>query len=244
MQDRYVGDIGDFIKLALLRALRPGCRLGVAWWLYPDETHNKDGRHIAYLQEASKWRDLDPDLFDGLAQIIKTGDRRVSALQRAGFLPDAIFCDRLIPTKGTPDERRRDREAWLSHVKADLAECDLIFLDPDNGLQPDSFDLGVVASGKSVGLAQLDELKDQGRTLVVYHHQTRRKGGHVAELEYWAERLRGKGFGTVDAIRSRPYSARAFFLLDASPDLRDCAHRFTQKWSAWLSWHPDTSAAQ
>jgi hypothetical protein len=35
MQNRYVGDIGDYLKLGILRALSRGHRLGVAWWLYP-----------------------------------------------------------------------------------------------------------------------------------------------------------------------------------------------------------------
>jgi len=39
MQNRYVGDIGDLLKLGILRALSPGYRLGVAWWLFPDERH-------------------------------------------------------------------------------------------------------------------------------------------------------------------------------------------------------------
>ena len=42
MQDRYVGDIGDYLKLSILRTLSPGYRLGVAWWLFPDEAHNED----------------------------------------------------------------------------------------------------------------------------------------------------------------------------------------------------------
>ena len=33
MQDRYVGDIGDYLKLGILRALSPGYRIGIAWWL-------------------------------------------------------------------------------------------------------------------------------------------------------------------------------------------------------------------
>ena len=49
MQNRYVGDIGDYLKLGILRALSPKYRLGVAWWIYPDETHNADGQHIGYL---------------------------------------------------------------------------------------------------------------------------------------------------------------------------------------------------
>lgn len=39
MQDRYVGDIGDFGKYGLLRALcAHDLSLGVVWYLVPDES--------------------------------------------------------------------------------------------------------------------------------------------------------------------------------------------------------------
>lgn len=240
MQDRYAGDIGDFIKLALLRVLQPGRNLGVAWWLFPDESHNGDGRHVSYLQQPSQWRALDPELFDGLACIVASGNRQVSALQDAGFLPNALFYDSVIPTGTNPAIRRANRKAWFEKLRNDLDSCDLVFLDPDNGFETASFSPGAVAAGKCVSLAQLTALAQPGRSLVVYHHHTRRKGGHIEELKYWAERLRGAGFATVDAIRSRPFSPRAFFLLNASPDLRERANRLAAQWSDWLSWHPDT----
>ncbi len=68
MQNRYVADIGDYLKLGILRALLPGYRLGVAWWLFPDESHNQDGRHVGYLQRPEQWRHFDPMLFDVLAE--------------------------------------------------------------------------------------------------------------------------------------------------------------------------------
>ena len=49
MQDRYTGDICDYAKDGLLRALGDGHRLGIAWYLYPNESHNADGKHTAYL---------------------------------------------------------------------------------------------------------------------------------------------------------------------------------------------------
>ena len=58
MQDRYVGDIGDYLKLGILRALSPGYRIGIAWWPYPDESHNRDGRHIGYLHRPDQWRTM------------------------------------------------------------------------------------------------------------------------------------------------------------------------------------------
>lgn len=70
MQDRYVGDLGDFVKYGLLRAICGTKRLGVAWYLHPDAGPAGDGRHTAYLQDPSEWRHLDADLFDVLGGLI------------------------------------------------------------------------------------------------------------------------------------------------------------------------------
>ena len=59
MQDRYAGDIGDFMKLGLIRALvagDPPRRLGVNWYLCADESHNADGKHIGYLDPIGNLR--------------------------------------------------------------------------------------------------------------------------------------------------------------------------------------------
>ncbi len=81
MQDRYVGDIGDFVKLAILRALSLGRRLGVGWWLHPDSGPPGDGRHIGYLDEPAVWRHLDPELFDALRGVVRSGRRQVAVLE-------------------------------------------------------------------------------------------------------------------------------------------------------------------
>ena len=60
MQDRYVGDIGDFAKYGLLRAIRNGRRLGVAWYLHPDQGPEGDGGHIQYLSRPGEFEKLDP----------------------------------------------------------------------------------------------------------------------------------------------------------------------------------------
>ena len=239
MQDRYVGDIGDYVKQAILRALMPGYHLGIAWWLYPDEAHNSDGRHIGYLSQPGLWRSYDPELFDSLAAVVAQGRRRVQALQDASILANATYCDEIIPTTGSPADRRAGRSAWFNRVRTQLADCDLVFADPDNGLETAGFSPGALVGGKCIAFAEVAALATPNRTLVIYHHQTRRKGGHIAELAHWAERLRGLGFGTVDAIRSRPYSPRAFFILDAPPPIRMRAAQLVARWQGHLSWHED-----
>ena len=243
MQDRYVGDVGDYAKLALLRALSPGRRLGVAWWRYPDESHTADGRHIDYLNQPPRWRHLDPELFDGLSRIVHAGERKLAALQAEGLLGEAVFCDEMMPTRLSSARLRVEREAWFARVQARLAACDLVFVDPDNGLEPAGYSLGAASGGKCVSVAQLRSLSAPGRALIVYHHQTRRKGGHLAELAYWTERLRREAFDAVDVIRARSYSPRAFFLLNASNDVRRRAELLVQRWEERMSWHTGPAEA-
>ena len=241
MQNRYVGDIGDYLKLGILRALSPGYRLGVAWWLFPDEAHNGDGRHIGYLNRPEQWRHFDPDLFDILVGVVSSGQRNVRALEASNILPGAIFADEVIPSDGSLAQRRQARHEWFVWMKDNLTEADLFFVDPDNGLEPAGYSHGSAKAGKSVLLSELRELARPGRCLIVYHHHSRRKGGHQCEIMHWAERLRAAGFATVDALRAKPYSPRAYFLLNASPDIRRRAEQISLDWQGWITCHPDNS---
>jgi len=93
MQNRYVGDIGDYLKISILRNLSPGYRLGVAWWLFPDESHNGDGRHVGYLMRPDRWRHFDPELFDALHRVVSSGQRNVRVLQALNLIPGATYAD-------------------------------------------------------------------------------------------------------------------------------------------------------
>ena len=239
MQNRYVGDIGDYLKLGILRALSPGHRLGVAWWLHPDEDHNKDGRHIGYLQRPDQWRHYDPSLFDILAGIVASGQRAVRTLEAASILPGATFASEVMPSNRPVAERRKAHQEWFTRAVQKLSDADLVFIDPDNGLQPDGFSHGSAKAGKSVLINELLEFARPGRCLIVYHHQTRRTGGHHTELEYWGDRLRGSGFTTVDALRAKPYSPRVYFLLNAPPDIRQRAEQLEVRWQGRITWHPN-----
>jgi hypothetical protein len=94
-------------------------------------------------------------------------------------------------------------------------------------------------AGKSVLLTELHELARPGRCLIVYHHQSRRKGGHQCEIIYCAERLRASGFATVDALRAKPYSPRVYFLLNAPLDVQRRAKQIAVDWQEWFTWHAD-----
>jgi hypothetical protein len=293
MQHRYVGDFGDYVKLAILRALSPGRYLGIAWWLFPDESHNGDGRHLCYLDQPQKWREFDPSLFDSLYAIRKKGKRDIAYLEQ--LLPGGtLFASEAIPSDTQPYSCRPEkRQQWFQHVMEQLGGANLVFLDPDNGIEPCGFKSTQKKSGKSVSFTEIDCLaragrdkftwevgdvewewvpdpmakpiiapehveearrqlreRQQGRTdgssegsrprrLVIYHHQTRRKDGHLAELDYLAKRLKEKTKLQVSgALRASPWSPRAFFMLDADAPLIERAEQIARTWQPHITWHP------
>jgi hypothetical protein len=224
MQDRYAGDVGDFGKLALLRALGPHRRLGICWYRTEGSgERTNDGRHLDYLDRAARFRSLDAELFDRLSQYVADfragrAKRSIAALQGLGVLPaGTIFHGETCPAEPA-------RGDWAARMVEAVTGADLVFLDPDNGLE------GQTCGPKSASVAELVALRAPGRALLLYHHQTRLGGGAEAEVRLIRSRLRRRGFDPVVALRLRPYSSRFYFLLDANDELRRRLARFADAW--------------
>jgi hypothetical protein len=219
-------------------------RLGVAWWLFPDENHNGDGSHRKYLQHPNVWRRVDRNLFDALKIIDNKKRRDVRALQHSSILRNTLFASELIPSDLRPFEQRPSaRRRWLAEVKARLSKCDLIFLDPDNGIAPDGLRLTRRRAGKSVTVDEIAELA-RNRPTVVYHHQTRRVGGQLSEMRALATRLRKRGIRVSGALRAKPWSPRVFFILNANRELQKRAEAIAELWDSRISWHSDVELSR
>lgn len=227
MQDRYFGDIGDFAKYGLLRAVttgEPPLRLAVLWYLVPDESHNDDGRHVDYLEPTTanlaRFRDCDPELFDKLGDLVRTGTRSVSAVPEHALLPSGtVYHDAPLDYSRVPREDRAAlRERWLTGALDTADGADVVFLDPDNGLE--------------VGCSPCDDLGPKytyyddvsrippAKTLVVYQHSARTPGvPFLKQLETRMEDLRSCLHRPQDAffaMRWRRVSARAYIFATAS----------------------------
>jgi hypothetical protein len=179
MQDRYVGDVGDFAKYALLRRLcgqsgEREIRLGVVWCLFPDEDHTNDGRHISYLY-SPKYLDLDNQLLVALRTLVESGQRRVSSVATAGILPpETVFFDAYLSTMA-PDNlgRIRQRSTWLEGCVSLTRHCQLTFFDPDNGLEAQSVPKHHSKAGKYIYWDELIPFWQRGSALLIYHHLNR-----------------------------------------------------------------------
>ena len=189
MQNRYTGDIGDFSKLGLLRALQSaGFSIGLNWYLTPDETHNSDGRHVDYLYQ-NEYRECDPSLWLGLKAIVDEDTREVRFMEKDNILKATFFSDCLDFSDGDgcgkrkckpKAERAALRGDWFGRSLARLAGKDIVCVDPDNGLVVPSAK-GKPKENKYVLPEELASYSAQGSTVVYYQHKARYKDEHYAK---------------------------------------------------------------
>jgi hypothetical protein len=181
-------------------------KLGVHWYLVPDESHNDDGKHIDYLirtkENLTRFRVCDPQLFDRLGAVLPRG-RNVAAIEQGDVLPaDTRYFNRPLSfqdTHGTPsrDARLARRAEWSAAAVEELSECEVVFLDPDNGLEGQTA-RHALSGPKYVYYDELRGLMESGRSLVVYQHLDRKESAE-------------------DQIRSRTEDLRQALSLDVSP---------------------------
>ena len=168
MKNQYVGDVNDYRKYGLIRALcgedKDALRLGVLWLLTPDDKRN-DGNILGYLDRPEQWRDYDQPLFDQLHSIVHKHYRRtVSLVQDINILSGSSFAANLIP-----DDKITRNEIISSAFKS-FAGCDLIFFDPDNGLEVKSRPLGRKDSNKYLYYSETTDAFNRGHSLLIYQH--------------------------------------------------------------------------
>lgn len=221
MQDRYAGDVGDFGKFSLLRALSVGRSLGVCWYRCSGMGEmNNDGRHVSYLSQPEKYRMLDPVVFDAMSRVVKSRRRSIAALETEMLLPGATYHGIEVPND------RADREVWFNGLVSRIGHCDLVFADMDNGFEWKK------RSPKCIGRSEVTSLRRTGRSLLFYHHQTRRKGGAREEYSRFVQWLFDAGARHVEAVRLRPYSSRFYLLVDADDELSTALSAFAEKWGS------------
>ncbi len=172
MQNRYAGDIGDFGKLGLLRALQTsGLSEGINWYLVPDE-HNGDGRYVDYLED-DDYRACDEPLFRELKKIVDSGERNILALETSSILKAQFYSESLDFSGLSGAERTERRKAWHEEALQRLKGVDVVFADPDNGLIVPSA-AGKPKENKYVMPDELVDYYHQNSSVIYYQHQARR----------------------------------------------------------------------
>lgn len=221
MQDRYAGDIGDYGKFGLLKALQAeGFRLGINWYKATPPTErekeNDDGKH----RIAERYDVCDPALAETLRAISTSPQRSIKALQQAALLDAArtVYYDKMVEVEG--------RAQWHENALQALADCDLVFLDPDNGLLVKSVGRRSAKSVKYVFDEELNDYLARGQSVVLYNHRARKPAAqYFQELADRCTALPAAKGKPIRALAFPKGTIRDYLLIAATPDH---AHRIHQ----------------
>lgn len=206
MKDQYVGDINDYVKYSLLRAVQ-GARHGrlLVCWMRTTDDGRGDGQLTAYLSQAERYRSVDPPLFDGLAQLMSANMRRLTAVEAADFLPRTSYFSTLL------EDGRGSRQQFMADLRSVASEHELIFFDPDNGLGVESVPVGRAGSSRYLYGYELPSLVG-GRSAIIYQHFPREdRPTHVAR------RLSELSLALPTHDLFAAYSSRVAYLFAAAP---------------------------
>ena len=229
MQDRFVGDIGDFGKYGLLRALTgihpalpPEDRLslGVVWCV-PDEqtiakTPEGHGQSISYLfneKVESRFQKCDPALFNAMKNVVYHA-RNLQAVDLSQILGSyTTFYD--VPIN------RNIRKQWLDDAVSHTSKAKIVFLDPDVGIADTGGNAPKQTSYQSNDAPKYIFLSEiipfmHGKTVLLYQSFGRSGSSHD-QMKNWKIQLNNR-FPEVDIImlKFKAQLPRAFIILPAA----------------------------
>ncbi len=217
MQDRYAGDIGDFGKFGLLKALQvQGLSVGVNWYrVDPIGIEMKaDG---SFKQEDGKYTipkrfwECDETLAEKLTKIAKSDQRSIQALEKETFITGARYYNEYVTVE------RRDE--WHKKALEQFTNTDIVFLDPDNGMIVKSVGRNSSRSIKYILYEEVADYIKQRHSVLIYNHRSRKK-----EEEYFHEicsnlaLFSGISENEILKITFPRCSVRDFFALPVSED--------------------------
>ena len=229
MKNQYFGDVNDYRKYGLLRAWQSTGegRLLVAWMLTPNDGGG-DGRLRWYLDAPKTWAKYDPDLFAGLADLLRSVPQpSVSLIEGSELIPRTRYYSEMVP------DGRRERDAWRTGLLRAASEVDTVFLDPDNGIEVPSRPVGCRGSSKYVTWQEIQELWKAGCSLLIYQHFPRKPRDNF--VQDCVSRLATQtGVSLIEAFRT----AHVLFLLAAQERheqrLREVVPLLSNRWNGQI----------
>ncbi len=161
MKNQYFGDVNDYRKYGLLRVLAGDgeFRTAVCWMLTKNDD-SRDGGNRGYLDKPKMWERYDPELFRELA----TCRRSVQEAEKRQIIPRAVYFERPLTDNSAV------RKRYFVDFLREAVGCELVFFDPDNGLDVKSVPRGRKGSCKYLYPDELKQAFDAGHSVLVYQH--------------------------------------------------------------------------
>jgi hypothetical protein len=173
MKNQYFADINDYRKYGILRSITGnGEMMSAICWMLTDDDKTTDGKFVDYISNPKRFRDYDPTLFDSLALCLENkANRSVYWAEENNIIPKSVYFPELLLDK------KGKRWEYFSKFKSVAAKSDILFFDPDNGIEVKSVPIGRKNCNKYIYWLEIIDAYASGKSLLIYQHFIREKRG-------------------------------------------------------------------
>ena len=164
MKNQYFGDITDYRKFGILRVLeKAGIKIGVCWMLTPHDGSGHGGC-VCYKNGA------DSELHEFLQGCIHANKRNIKELENSEMLRHARYFSDCLPVF-VGGERR----GYFDLAREEFKGMDLVFFDPDTGIEPKSLD-----PERHIEKSEIKKTWDAGFSILIIQFPSRKKNATVS----------------------------------------------------------------
>ena len=230
MKNQYFGDMYDYLKYGLLRQLSGCGMVSIAvCWMLTENDDRRDGHRIQYLEDTDAWRTFDPPVFDCLrTAVLDRKERNIKVLENSQLLQNTSFYSHLVADGS--EERGKYFDRFLKFARG----RDLVFFDPDNGLEIKSVKYGRKGASRYIYMREISESFTAGHSVLVYQHMPPKpRDPFINDLA--RSLIRETGAESVYVFHTRRV---AFFLLpqiNQVDQFTEIAPRVQTRWGSLLS---------
>lgn len=204
MKNQFVGDIGDYTKLGLLRTLDAnGFSIGINWYLTENNQQVYDGLFTEYLSQ-DNFSVPDHELFYTLKKLVETNQRDINVLEQQNLFKNALFFNQYLSVE--------KRLQWHNNAIKVLNGRDIIFLDPDIGIEVKSINPNFDNGNKYVTYQEAIDYFRQGANVIIYNHRDHREHGNYMQKFHRFSTLLGDDVKFF-YIRARRFAIRDYIFL-------------------------------
>lgn len=220
MKNQYFGDVGDFGKYGLLSKVNQlGISVGVNWYYTEDDVNtSSDGKFIEYLNDKQEFYNCDKQLYEYIRRFIIEGNRNIRNIEEYSSFSNIIFYKELLKidwyhalSEVSRQKRIKIREHWYEKSKKKLYDCDIIFCDPDNGIQTLNTNKSKKDSIKYIFIDEIMGYLELGKSLIIYNHRDRSKEiDYINRINRLATLTRDTD---IEVLRFKRYSVRDYIFI-------------------------------
>ena len=162
-----------------------------------------DGKHTSYLKCACDTPDV--YLHSILKKIGLSNNRTVARLERAKLFEKALFWNKLLEAQ--------KRDEWHFKALKKLSKQDIIFLDPDNGLEVKSTKPCSKNGNKYTTYKEAADYYSHGATVIIYNHRDRKPENEYIKRFYRFKDIEKTKNAKMFYLRASRYSVRGYLFL-------------------------------